>query len=1148
VESITIPKNVEDIYPNSYGNSAWIYDLKEINVDSENKRYYSQDGVLYSRYEYIDESTPISSLVIYPPKKEGKEFTIPEGIKEIYHNAFFNCKNLENIIIPEGVEYIGTWAFEYCRNLSNISLPNSLEGIGDDAFVGCESLKNITIPESVTHIGKKAFGYMNDYWDDDELIPDFTITGKTNSEAERYAKKNNITFISNGEVSPWRYEVINKKNKTIRITKYYGSETELDIPSSIDGKTVVSIGQSAFYDCNNLLSVTIPDGVTEIGSYAFLFCESLKSVTIPNSLISIGEKAFCGCESLKNITIPESVTEIDRGALGYKYFDADEGGGELIPDFTITGKTNSEAERYAKKNNIKFISNGEVSPWQYEIWYKDEDYIAIRIIGYRGSETDLEIPSKIDGKTVVNIGYRAFDNCDDLISVTIPDTVTSIGDYAFRYCSSLESITIPNGIYSIGDEAFEGCESLKNVTIPESVTSIGDGAFGYKYYDYWDGSDWENGLIPDFTITGKTNSEAEAYAKRNNITFISNGEISPWKYEICDDEANTIRIIGYRGSETDLEIPSKIDGKSVAVIANSSFEGCEYLKSVIIPETVFSIEDYAFRYCISLESVVIPNSVSLIGNYAFSYCFSLENIVIPNSVKSIGDEAFLDCPLKSVTIPESVNFIGYRAFGFRNEHNEETWEWEYILVDDFTIIGKANSDAEGYAKRNNITFISNGEVSPWRYNVIDEKAKTIEVTGYYDKTVSELVIPSEIDGKKVVSIGSYAFDWDYEKLENIVIPDTVLTIWNNAFDGAPLKNVMIGKNVTSIGDYAFGWCDFTDVEIPDSVTNMGRYVFIDCNSLRNVKLSNTLTSISAGIFDRCDSLETIEIPDSVIAIGDYAFSGCTSLKNIKLPDSLTMLGQNAFGNCTSLESITIPNGVMLLDYNAFADCTALKEITLPSHLDGIGTDAFENCTSLAEITIPKSVTYIGNGAFYGCSALKDVNYEGTKEDWAKIDIVEEENEYLLNATIHFQEAPHVHSYTSAVTKEATCAAEGERTYTCSCGDSYKETIAKLPHTEETVLGKAATCTESGLTDGKKCSVCGEILEEQKEIAKLPHTEEIVLGKAATCTESGLTDGKKCSVCGEILEEQKEIAKLPHSEEPVLGKAATCTESGLTDGK
>ena len=143
---------------------------------------------------------------------------------------------------------------------------------------------------------------------------------------------------------------------------------------------------------------------------------------------------------------------------------------------------------------------------------------------------------------------------------------------------------------------------------------------------------------------------------------------------------------------------------------------------------------------------------------------------------------------------------------------------------------------------------------------------------------------------------------------------------------------------------------------------------------------------------------------------------------------------------------------------------------------------------------------------------------------------------------------HSHRYTDVVTAP-TCTEQGYTTHTCRCGDSYVDTyVDALGHTEKIVAAKEATCTESGLTEGKKCAVCDTVIVAQETVPALGHTEEIVVAKEATCTESGLTEGKKCSVCDVVILAQETVPALGHTEEIVAAKEATCTESGLTEGK
>ena len=126
--------------------------------------------------------------------------------------------------------------------------------------------------------------------------------------------------------------------------------------------------------------------------------------------------------------------------------------------------------------------------------------------------------------------------------------------------------------------------------------------------------------------------------------------------------------------------------------------------------------------------------------------------------------------------------------------------------------------------------------------------------------------------------------------------------------------------------------------------------------------------------------------------------------------------------------------------------------------------------------------------------------------------------------------------------EATCT-EAQICMTCEA-----ELKAALGHTEVADAAKAPTCTESGLTAGKHCSVCNEVLVAQEVVPATGHTEVIDVAVAATCTESGLTEGKHCDVCEEVLAAQIVIGALGHTEVIDAAVAATCTESGLTEGK
>ena len=409
------------------------------------------------------------------------------------------------------------------------------------------------------------------------------------------------------------YEYALLDDGTVEITGYNGKAEKLTIPNMLNGKKVTSIDDRAFYRCDSLISIIIPDSVAKISANPFAYCSTLKSifvssehpyffaidgvlfrkadsclisypkgreyttynipqgitaiessafydckfltrVTIPDSVTSIGDCAFYLCSSLTSISIPDSVTSIGDCA----FYLCSSLTSVSIPDSVEQIGTNPFAACF----ELKTISVSPEHPYFATI-----DGVLFR----KADKALISYPAGISSSTY-----------------TIPQGITAIGDSAFYYCDSLTSVSIPDSVTSIGDNAFYFCESLTSVTIPDSVTAIGDSAFSY-----------------------------------------------------CD-------------SLTSVSIPD-----SVTAIGDEAFYSCSSLTSVNIPDSVTSIGDRAFSYCDSLTSVSIPDSVTAIGNRAFYYCDSLTSVSIPNSVTSIGDYAFGDCSNLTLTVPRNSYALEY---------------------------------------------------------------------------------------------------------------------------------------------------------------------------------------------------------------------------------------------------------------------------------------------------------------------------------------------------------------------------------------------------------------------------------------------------------------------------------------------------------
>ena len=230
-------------------------------------------------------------------------------------------------------------------------------------------------------------------------------------EVEQTTTDEMVDQTGNTTSNGWEYSRLD--DGTLQIDGYSGSSTRLAIPQTIAGSRVTVVGDSAFYDCSDLVSISIPDGITSIESSAFSNCSSLTSMNIPESVTYIGENAFEDCSRLTSINIPGEITSIEDGTFS---------------DCSSLQSINIPA-------GVTYIGDNAFE-------------------GCSGL-TGINIPD-----AVLNIGASAFDSCSRLTSIQIPDGVVRIGSYAFYDCSSLKSITIPESVTGIGDDAFNGCHGL----------------------------------------------------------------------------------------------------------------------------------------------------------------------------------------------------------------------------------------------------------------------------------------------------------------------------------------------------------------------------------------------------------------------------------------------------------------------------------------------------------------------------------------------------------------------------------------------------------------------------------------------------------------------------------------------------------------
>lgn len=450
-----------------------------------------------------------------------------------------------------------------------------------------------------------------------------------------------------------------------------------------------------------------------------------------------------------------------------------------------------------------------------------------------------------------------------------------------------------------------------------------------------------------------------------------------FEYQVLDD--GTAKITRYAGSETDVIIPSELDGHKVEILYSEAFSDCVNITSITIPDSVTEIYSDAFYGCTGLvnlyadsnsesflskdgilydksgsslvkyppgradKSFTVPDSVTTVLQYAFYNCNLLEDIIIGDNVTTLQGFAFCDAKgLKNVSIGKGIKYLDWYTFGYCSALESIFIPSNIIYLDDRAFTG-CTKLAEINVDSNNAKYSS---IDGVLYNKSGEKLLEYPL----GKTDKSFTVPNG-----VLKIEEYSFSGN-EYLEDLNLDGTVTDIGGSAFSRCEnLKSITIGNNVQRIESYAFNYCiSLTSVTIPDSVTYLGSNAFNICRSLKEITIGKGITEISEG-----------------------AFSSCTGLTDFAVPDHITKIGYRAFNYCSKLENITIPDSVTAIGSEAFLDCSSLVSVKIPESVTEIGATAFKNCKNLTEITIPASVVSIGSNAFYNCPKLTVYGYKGT---------------------------------------------------------------------------------------------------------------------------------------------------------------------------
>ena len=721
VKKVHVPASVETIetfaFANAFGLTEITVDENNTHFDSDNGILYTEgfEKVMMIPYKHPDEVISLHDGVKTCEERFAadlvnvKKIIIPEGFTELNHNAFTNSKNIEEIVLPESLEIILSGAFSYCSALRKIELPSNLKELSNSSwwigvFASCTSLKEVIIPDSVEKIGPYTFNGCTNL--ERVTYP----AGLIDFGYKQFSSCAKLEEIIVKEGNPYAftedgiyYEIIDGVT-TLSVYPAKKVGTFYEVLSSVS-----VVGNNAFDSAANLQEVVIPSTVTSMGTNVFFGSTSIKKVTINAPITILPAQTFAE-STIEEVILPNTLKEIDNGCFRktskLKKLELPEGllklGNILFYDSSIeevilpnTVTEINQAFFYAKNLKKVTLSNSLTT-------FVASSFNSCAI-------EEITIPS-----SMVEIAEYSFVDCLNLRIVNVPDSIATIHATSFTNCPNLvelnvsptnsyfveedgilydkdmkkivfvnqtrlsEVIVLPDTLEEIGSQIFKDNKIIKELTIPSSVKNVN--------YNALKGCQFEKVIIgegtktlPDFLFT----------------------DCTKLKEVVLPESLEKMGCAVFEGC-TSLEsfiIPENvnIDG------GFSLFRDCVNLKYVKLPSNTTLIPQYIFAGCTSLEYLEIPYGVVELETNMIQGCNNIKSIVVPETVSSIEYDAFVSSGVEKIVLlgnapvlissvwgdqffPSDVEIYVFKnATGYTNKsYKKYTSQFKYIDNDVFS--------------------------------------------------------------------------------------------------------------------------------------------------------------------------------------------------------------------------------------------------------------------------------------------------------------------------------------------------------------------------------------------------------------------------------------------------------------------------------